>query len=166
MLKKVVSISLILILIAAVSFISSARAVSIRIELLRAKRGTAYVTAMIHLWIRDPVRDAGGDLFNGDRDLYCVGGYSCDVVGVGWPIPDGFPVEPTATSGCVIRDGDLEMAYRRAEERYVTSYNRAKLLASRERVTMSCCVRVDERSRRITRGWSGRGPLRDRRRGV
>jgi hypothetical protein len=129
-LRKIAFVLLMLALIAAASFISSALEEPVRVELLRQKRGFTYLAGMIRLRLRDPIRDAHEDLLNGDRTLYCVGTYSCDPVGTDWPIPDEFSIESTATIGCVIRDGDLEMTYRRAEERYVTSYNRAKLSAS------------------------------------
>src|SRR5262245_49848199 len=100
-------------------------------EWLQSRRGVEYIVAMARLRLRDPIRDARHDLRDGNRDLYCVGTFTCLPVGVDGAVPDGFSFHATAATGCVITDGALEMAYRNVGERYVAAYNKAKLAAYR-----------------------------------
>ena len=101
-------------------------------ELLQTKQGAAeYLAATEKLRMRDPEQDARRDLASGNRDFYCVGTIGCMPVGVSGDLPDGVGVHATATTGCIIMGGDLEMAYRTREELYVEAYNRAKLAALR-----------------------------------
>jgi hypothetical protein len=104
------------------------RARPTRKELLQSKNGIGYIAAMVRLRLRSPGRDARNDLASGDRSLYCVGTYACWPPGVDGDA-EGFSVQATATTGCVIEGGNLEMLYRREEERYVERYNRTKLAA-------------------------------------
>jgi hypothetical protein len=103
-------------------------------ELLQTKNGVAeYIAAIASLHVRDPEQDARRDLASGNRDLYCVGTIGCMAVGVSGDLPDGVGVHATATTGCIIMGGEVEMEYRTHEERYVEGYNRAKLAALRSR---------------------------------
>jgi hypothetical protein len=101
-------------------------------ELLQTRKGSVeYVAAMARLRLRNPAQDARRDLAEGNRDLYCVGTIGCWPPGVSEDIPVGFSVRATATAGCIIMGGDIELAYRDEEERYVAIYNQAKLTAFR-----------------------------------
>jgi hypothetical protein len=111
------------------------RADAIGNGLLQTKQRTAeYVVAIGHLRLRNPAQDARRDLASGDRGLYCVGTIGCWPIGVVGDVPDDTPIRATAATGCVIMGGDLEMAYRAAEERYVEAYNAAKVVALRDAI--------------------------------
>lgn len=107
-----------------------ARNPPIRGELLQSKVGRDYVVSILRLRLRDPVRDARDDLASGDRGLYCVGTYGCGTPGIEGEAPEGMPVYGTATTGCIVEGGVLEMAYRVREERYLAAYNAAKVAAA------------------------------------
>jgi hypothetical protein len=115
-------------------FFQGAELRSIGTDLLQTKLGPReFIAAMARLRLRDAGQDARRDLADGNRDLYCVGTIACWPPGVHEDIPAGFSILATATTGCVIAGGDLEMTYREEEERYVAAYNEAKLAAFRSR---------------------------------
>lgn len=64
-----------------------------------------------------------------------VGTYSCEPLGA-YLIPDSFSIERPGTVGCVIVDGERELAFRRVQARYVKAYNESKLEFYRNNVRL------------------------------